>query len=141
MRRLVLGLSVALMACACGGAGPTLRLSDGRTATAHGAADASGVTATVMEMNEYYFSPTVLHGAPGESLTITLSNQGNAQHNFRIPTQHIDVSPDPSSPATVTVVFPQTGALTFECKYHLIENMRGQLVADQPRQAPARSPA
>ena len=112
----------------CGG-GPTIHLADGQRATDGGRADVSAATTTVVELVEYAFQPAVLTGRPGQRLTITLSNQGNALHDFRLASQHLDVNAEQAVPVTVTVTFPASGAVTFECRYHLLQHMRGELVA------------
>ena len=111
----------------CGG-GPTIALSDGQRATDGGRADVSTATATVVELVEYAFRPAVLTGRPGQRLTITLSNQGNALHDFRLASQQLDVNVEAAAPVTVTVTFPGSGAVRFECRYHLLQHMRGELV-------------
>ena len=121
-------MALAVVAPACTGGGRSIRLADGQRASAHGEASVAGVSATVVEMEDSYFQPTVLRGTPGQRLTITLSNQGNAVHDFRIAAQHIDANVEAGSPVTVTVTFPEKGAVTFECRYHLLQNMRGELV-------------
>ena len=122
-------VALALLAPACAGSGPTIRLADGQRASAHGEADVAGVSTTVVELEDDFFQPTVLQGTPGQRLTITLSNQGNSIHDFRIAGQHIDAGVEAGTPVTVTVTFPEKGAVTFECRYHLLQNMRGELVA------------
>lgn len=124
-----LALAVAVLVPACAGGGPTIRLADGQRASYHGEADVSGVSSTVIEMDDFFFRPTVLHGTPGQPLTVTLSNQGNSLHDFRIAAQHIDANVEAGTPVTITVTFPEKGAVTFECRYHLLQNMRGELVA------------
>jgi len=124
----VLLVAAAILAPACAGGGRTIRLADGQRASAHGEADVAGVSTTVIEMDEFFFRPTVLHGTPGQRLTVTLSNQGNSLHDFRIAAEHIDANVEAGTPVTVTVTFPEKGALTFECRYHLLQNMRGELV-------------
>ena len=121
-------MALAVVAPACTGGGRSIRLADGQRASAHGEASVAGVSATVVEMEDSYFQPTVLRGTPGQRLTITLSNQGNSVHDFRIAAQHIDANVEAGSPVTVTVTFPEKGAVTFECRYHLLQNMRGELV-------------
>jgi plastocyanin len=122
-------LALAVLAPACTGGGPSIRLADGQRASYHGEADVAGVSSTVIEMGDFFFRPTVLHGTPGQRLTVTLSNQGNELHDFRIAAEHIDAGVEAGTPVTVTVTFPEKGALTFECRYHLLQNMRGELVA------------
>lgn len=121
--------ALLLILAACAGSGPTIRLGDGQRASSHGETNIAGVTSTVIELGDYFFKPTALHGAPGQRLTVTLTNQGDALHDFRFASQHIDVNVDVGTPVTVTVTFPEQGAVTFECRYHLLQNMRGQLVA------------
>ena len=121
-------MALAVVAPACTGGGRSIRLADGQRASAHGEVSVAGVSATVVEMKDSYFQPTVLRGTPGQRLTITLSNQGNSVHDFRIAAQHIDANVEAGSPVTVTVTFPEKGAVTFECRYHLLQNMRGELV-------------
>ena len=121
-------MAVAILAPACARSGPTIRLADGQRASAHGEADVAGVSTTVIEVDDFFFRPTVLHGTPGQRLTVTLSNQGNSLHDFRIAAQHIDANVEAGTPVTVTVTFPEKGAVTFECRYHLLQNMRGELV-------------
>jgi plastocyanin len=121
---------VALLAPGCTGGGPTIRLADGQRASAHGEADVAGVTATVLELGDFFFKPTVLRGRPGQRLPVTLSNQGNTLHDFSIPAQHIDANVEAGTPVVVTVAFPRKGAVTFECRYHLLQNMRGELVTE-----------
>jgi plastocyanin len=125
---LVIALALAVLAPACAGAGPSIRLADGQRASYHGEAGVAGVSSTVIEMDDSFFRPTVLHGTPGQRLTVTLSNQGNSLHDFRIAAQHIDANVEAGTPVTVTVTFPAKGAVTFECRYHLLQNMRGELV-------------
>ena len=125
----LLVMALAILAPGCTGGGPTIRLADGQRASAHGQADVARVSTTVIEMEDSFFQPTVLRGTPGQRLTITLSNQGNALHDFRIAAQHIDAGVEAGTPVTVTVTFPEKGAVTFECRYHLLQNMRGELVS------------
>jgi plastocyanin len=121
-------VATAILAPACAGGGRSIRLADGQRASAHGEADVAGVSSTVIEMDDFFFRPTVLHGTPGQRLTVTLSNQGNSLHDFRIAAEHIDANVEAGTPVTVTVTFPEKGAVTFECRYHLLQNMRGELV-------------
>ena len=126
---LATALSLALVvavATSCG-AGRAVRLADGKSATDRGKADVTGRASAVVELGEYYFKPTILLGVPGQRLALTLSNQGRQLHNFRIRSQHVDTDVEAATPVTVTVTFPQSAALTFECRFHLSENMRGEL--------------
>ncbi|HXF72435.1 MAG TPA: cupredoxin domain-containing protein [Actinomycetota bacterium] len=135
----VLALAVGAVACGGGtsgggstggggGSGEMIRLSDGQEAANHGTGRVSGTTAEV-ELGDFYFAPTILEGPAGAEVTLTLRNAGQALHNFEIPDQDVDVDVQPGQEATVTVTFPSSGAVTFECKYHVAQGMRGELRA------------
>src|SRR5260370_34890001 len=117
---------MAVLVPACAGGGRSIRLADGQRASAHGEADVAGVSTTVIEMDDFFFRPTVLHGTPGQRLTVTLSNQGNSLHDFRIAAEHIAANVEAGTPGTVTVTCPERGAATFERRYHVPQNMRGE---------------
>lgn len=137
-RAVVAVVVLGVLAAACGGGGGggeqggggggTIELSDGRLATDRGTATVSGTTATV-EAGEFFFSPTILTGPAGQEVTLTVTNVGQALHNFSLSDQDIDVDVQPGQETQVTVTFPSSGALTFECKYHLAQNMLGELRA------------
>ncbi|HEY3022705.1 MAG TPA: hypothetical protein VGK11_03610, partial [Actinomycetota bacterium] len=94
-------LVLALAATACGKengteeGGETITIA-GQKANDHGMKDVSGESSVELEQDNFYFEPTVLEGTPGQKLTIELSNEGSALHNFSIPDQSIDqdVQPD-----------------------------------------------
>jgi plastocyanin len=118
--------TATIMGTACGGGDSTIVMSNGEKATYRGRADVADMSKVVIEMDEHFFKPTVLLGAPGQRLEVTLSNQGNQLHNFSVEGQRIDENLEPAFPVTVIVTFPQSGAVGFRCKFHLRENMRGE---------------
>jgi plastocyanin len=80
-----------------------------------------------LELDNFYFKPTVLKGTPGQELKIELSNDGSALHNFTLEAQSIDQNVQSEKKADVTVTFPQSGFLEFFCKYHRGLGMAGEL--------------
>jgi plastocyanin len=80
-----------------------------------------------LELDNFYFKPTVLKGTPGQELKIELSNDGSALHNFTLEAQSIDQDVQSEKKADVTVTFPQSGFLEFFCKYHRGLGMAGEL--------------
>mgnify|MGYP003926381515 CR=1 FL=1 len=62
------------------------------TANDHGSKDVSGATSADVELDNYYFEPTVLTGTPGQQLTLNLDNHGDALHNFSITEQSVDAA-------------------------------------------------
>jgi plastocyanin len=127
-------LVLALAATACGKengteeGGGTITIA-GQKANDHGMKDVSGKSSVELEQDNFYFEPTVLEGTPGQKLTIELSNEGSALHNFSIPDQSIDQDVQPDAKGEVTVTFPDSGTLVFFCKYHQSQGMVGALEA------------
>ncbi len=99
----------------------------GQKANDHGTQEVSGESSLELEQDNFYFEPTVLKGTPGQKLTIELSNEGSALHNFSIPDQSIDQDVQPDAKGEVTVTFPDSGTLVFFCKYHQSQGMVGAL--------------
>ena len=130
-RSLGLVLVLALVATACSKSGNE---SEGGTTTIagqeandHGTKDVSGESSVELEQDNFYFEPTILKGSPGQELTIELSNEGSALHNFSIPDQSIDQDVQPDTKGEVTVTLPDSGTLVFFCKYHQSRGMVGAL--------------
>jgi plastocyanin len=84
---------------------------------------------TEVELDDDYFKPTVLEGDPGATGTLELKNEGGAEHNFTLADQNIDQDVDAGEEAEVTVKIPDSGQLSFFCKYHKDLGMAGTLQA------------
>ena len=125
-----LSLVIALMivAASCGGdeEGGTTTVG-GQKANDHGSEDVSGENELDLELDDCYFSPTVLMGGAGKQLTLHLENEGSTEHNFSVSDQGIDQDVEEGEGADVTVTFPDSGTLVFFCKYHQNMGMRGAL--------------
>ncbi|MFN2594551.1 MAG: cupredoxin domain-containing protein [Actinomycetota bacterium] len=138
---IALALIAALMFAACGGGndnsssssgsssdkgGGTITIQ-GQSANDHGTKDAAGASSVEVEMDDYYFSPTVITGTAGEKVTIELKNEGSTTHNFSVPSEHISKDVSPDSSASVQVTIPDSGETLFFCKFHASMGMRGGL--------------
>ena len=113
------------------GSGSTMTI-DGIAANVHGSKDVSGASTVSVEAGTdngvNYFSPTVLTGKPGQSVTVQLANESSTvPHNFSVDGQDVNVDLDPSATQTVTVTFPESGSVTFFCEYHKASGMLGEL--------------
>ena len=97
----------------------------GVSANDHGTKQVSGETE--VELDDYYFEPTVLKGEPGARVTLELDNEGKVEHNFSIDAQGIDEDVEAGETATVTVTIPRSGEVSFFCKYHKSMGMAGAL--------------
>jgi plastocyanin len=120
---------LVLMLVACGGGAAKTDIA-GVKANDHGTKDVSGMTVLSLEMDNYYFNPSVLKGTPGQKLTLQLKNETSNDHNFTQQAQGInkDVTAGKTT-ETVQVTFPASGVISFFCEYHKNKGMAGGLQA------------
>jgi len=130
----VAALALGLLVAGCGGSKKSSSESEGKKATIagvsandHGSKQVSGKTE--VELDDYYFEPTVLNGKPGAKVTLELKNAGKVEHNFSIDSPKIDKDIDSGESATITVTIPQSGEVSFYCKYHKSMGMAGALAS------------
>src|SRR5690242_18479779 len=112
----MLALAVVLLAAGCGGYGGKSKAGStgssggsgggkttiaGVSANDHGAKSVSNEAE--VELDDYYFKPTVLKGKPGSSVTLELKNEGSVEHNFTIDSQGIDKDLGAGEDAKVSV--------------------------------------
>jgi plastocyanin len=137
MRRswMVLALALALAASACrseggveaGGEVAGSIMIGGESANNHGEADVAGDTSLEFEIDDFYFEPTVLEGEAGQSVTLEMFNEGEAQHTFTVDALRIDETLAPDARMSVEVTLPESGALMFYCRFHEGQGMLGAL--------------
>jgi plastocyanin len=134
-------LAVVLVASACGEEEPSLSAGSepggeeggsvtiaGQEATSHGSEDVSGMDSIQLELDDFYFEPTVLEGEAGQALTVTMFNEGDAPHTFTIDELDIDQELQPGDEGvTAEVTFPDSRALVFYCRFHVGGGMLGGL--------------
>ena len=135
-----IGLFLALGAAGCGGGSSSSESTSGaakggkakiagQTVNDHGTKTVSG-DETEMELDDYYFEPTLLRGKPGANVKLELKNEGSAEHNLTIASQGIDKDVEAGEDATVTVTIPKSGIVAFYCKYHRSMGMAGALTTN-----------
>jgi plastocyanin len=74
------------------------------------------------------YSPTILQGTPGQTVTLKLKNASSSvPHNFTLAEQSLNVDLKPGTTTNVKVTFPQSGVLQFHCEYHVSAGMIGEL--------------
>jgi len=121
-----------LAAAACGGdgggsgEGGTTTVA-GLEASDHGIKDVSGENEFKLELDDEYFEPTVLQGKPGQHLKLELENEGGEEHNLTVAETSIDQDVPPGQSTEVDVTFPNSGTLSFFCKFHKSAGMAGAL--------------
>ncbi len=100
----------------------------GQEATDHGSEDVAGASDAEVEVDDFYFAPTVLEGEAGQTLTLSLHNEGAAPHTFTIEDQGVDEELQPGDEGvTVDVTFPESGAVAWICRFHAGSGMAGGL--------------
>jgi YVTN family beta-propeller protein len=101
----------------------------GPAASGHETEWVTGLGEIALEVDDYAFAPTFLHGAPGQPLTLTVENKAGSLHNLGIPALRIDQDVPPKAKVKVQVTFPSSGTMPFFCKLHVGMGMNGELRA------------
>jgi plastocyanin len=102
----------------------------GEEATYHGTTDVTGESGFELELDDFYFGPTVLEGDAGQALALILHNEGDAPHTFTID-GGVDEELEPGAEGVaVEVTYPDAGALVFYCRFHRGQGMLGALSVD-----------
>jgi plastocyanin len=101
----------------------------GVKANNHGSKDVSRGGKTKVELDDFYFEPTVLQGKAGEKVNLELENEGKVDHTFTIDSGGIDKTLAPGDEAEVTVTIPKSGVVSFYCRFHKSSGMAGALAA------------
>ncbi len=110
---------VAVMVTACGG---------GASGGSAGGGAAKSVTITA---SEFKFDPATIDASPGQSINLTVKNNGTIQHTWVLAQANVKLTIDPGKTATQTFSAPSTpGSYQFECDIagHKEAGMVGQLV-------------
>ena len=137
---------LAFVAAACSNASSTVPAGGGTTSmtnstgssddgdgdddahqTDHVSGDKSIEVEAEDEEDEFYFKPSTIIGAAGQSIVIAVQNEGGVEHTFTIDDQDIDVSLPPEQVQEVTVTFPDSGSVEYYCRIHVNLGMRGEL--------------
>ena len=138
MRKLVILLAlVALIGTACGDDEDTASTTDTTTAASsvlpagtpdHGTADAKD--GMELELDNFYFGPTVIEATAGQTFKVELFNEGETPHTFTVDSLGIDVTLAPEERKEVSITAPSAaGTVPFYCKFHQTSSkMQGALV-------------
>jgi len=144
MRQGVVIIAGALLLLAAAGCGSSSSSSSGSTRESRssgGQRTIAGVNAndhgtktvskeTELELDDYYFKPTVIQGKAGQKVTLELKNEGKVEHSFTIDSQGIDKTLSPGEDANVTITIPASGSVSFYCKFHKSSGMAGALAVE-----------
>jgi len=134
-------LAAALLTAACGSttastasspsAGSGKITVNGEAANDHGTKDVSGGGSQSVEVDSFYFNPTVFTAHAGDKLALTLSNESQTAHTFTITEQNIDKELAVGAKVTVTVTLPSSGTVLFFCRFNRSLGILGALKVEQ----------
>jgi plastocyanin len=110
-----------------GGGGGGQKTIAGVKANDHGTKAVEDNGKTEVELDDFYFKPTVLEGKPGQTVTLELKNEGQTEHTFTIDSQNVEQDLGPGEEAEVDVTIPKSGVVSFYCKFHKSSGMAGAL--------------
>jgi plastocyanin len=99
----------------------------GQSANDHGTEDVSGETSVELELDDFYFEPTVLRGDAGQSLTLEAFNEGDQAHTFTSEELSVDQELAPGEETSIDITFPDSGQVVFFCRFHDSQGMRGAI--------------
>jgi plastocyanin len=99
----------------------------GVNANDHGTKAVEDSGKTEVELDDFYFKPTVLEGKPGQKVTLELKNEGQTEHTFTIDSQNVNQDLGPGEEAEVDVTIPKSGVVSFYCTFHKSSGMAGAL--------------
>ena len=72
-----------------------------------------------LEVDDIYFEKTFIKGKKGETVTVTITNEGSQQHTFTLDKQDIDEEIDSGDSVTVEVKIPKNGKpAAAYCRFH-----------------------
>lgn len=127
---LLVALAIPLAACgdddgegSAGGDGSPVELEG--TVNDEGTAEAADGDTLEMEVDDFYFGPTFVQATPGATLTLTLTNEGEAPHTFTSDALGVDEELQPGGSTEVEVTLPDSGATLYYCRFHQGQGMQG----------------
>jgi plastocyanin len=110
---------------ASGSEGGGQRTIAGVEANDHGTKQVEDSGKTEVELDDFYFEPTVLEGEPGQTVTLELKNEGQNEHTFTVDSLDVDVEVQPGDETEVDITIPKSGAVSFYCQFHKNMGMAG----------------
>jgi plastocyanin len=140
-RTVILIVALALLGTGCGDDDDSGGSTAGTTPTTagspvslpagtpfHGTADAED--GMELELDDFYFGPTVVEATPGQTFKVELFNEGAAPHTFTVDSMGIDEQLAPEQRMEITVTAPSAaGTVEFYCRFHRSSaQMQGALV-------------
>ena len=115
--------TAAVILAGCGGGGGSKAAT--KDTSSNGQAGASTITVVA---KDFMFEPATLNATAGKPITVTIKNDGQAEHNFSITDLKVNQDVEKGDTKTVTFTPTQSGSIQFFCEYHKTShNMVGTL--------------
>jgi plastocyanin len=79
-----------------------------------------------VETDDFYFNPTFIKAKAGETVSVTVKNEGSSSHTFTADDDSFDATVDPGKEKTVEVTITADGKpVAFHCDFHEGSGMKG----------------
>jgi plastocyanin len=88
-----------------------------------------------IEIGDYFFEPNIIEATMGNTVEVSLTNEGEQDHTFTLDELLVDEAVAAGEDAEVTFVPNEPGEFTFYCTIHP-EEMQGALRIARPGEAP-----
>ena len=111
----LIAATAGLVLAGCGGGGGS---KSSATTASSAASNAGGPVTLSLTTTDFKFTPTTLTATAGKPVTVTVKNNGQAEHNFSISSLKVDKDIEKGDSQTVTFTPSQSGTVQFFCKYH-----------------------
>jgi nitrosocyanin len=105
--------TAGLVFAGCGGGSKKAESTATTTASGAGGGDTVNLVA-----KDFMFEPATITATAGKPVTVTVKNEGQAEHNFSIESLKVNQDIEKGESKTVTFTPTQSGAIQFFCEYH-----------------------
>ncbi|MET9022958.1 cupredoxin domain-containing protein [Actinopolymorpha sp. NPDC004070] len=113
----------------------------GIRANYHGTKDVRKARSVYVEIEDFYFSPTIIRGRPRQKITLVVENESQTPHTFTTSDQTLDVQLQPGSLYRLAFTLPAHGNVAFYSTGHQKQGMAGGLTVSGSFAAPAPTPS
>ncbi|NYH93139.1 cupredoxin domain-containing protein [Actinopolymorpha rutila] len=113
----------------------------GIRANYHGTKDVRKARSVYVEIEDFYFSPTIIRGRPRQKITLLVENESQTPHTFTTSDKTLDVQLQPGSLAKLAFTLPAHGNVSFYSTGHQQQGMAGGLTVSGSFAAPAPTPS
>jgi plastocyanin len=115
---------------------------DGGTSEPADVSDEGSSPSVAVTIVDSAFEPATIEADGGAEVTVALENTGALDHTFTIDDQEVDEELDAGATSEVVVDLPESGTLSFYCRFHRVAGMEGSFtVADSSGEGGAGEPS